>query len=51
MWRKENKLEQLYETIDVKDYEECRRLVSYDKSLICLDVALILKVSPMDWTS
>lgn len=26
-WRKENKLDQLYETIDVEDYEVSRRLV------------------------
>lgn len=27
-WRKENRLEELYDTIDVKEYDETRRLVS-----------------------
>jgi hypothetical protein len=26
-WRKENHLEELYDTIDVKEYDETRRLV------------------------
>jgi hypothetical protein len=26
-WRKENKLDELYDTIDIKEYEESRRLV------------------------
>lgn len=26
-WRKENHLEQLYDTIDIKEYEDTRRLV------------------------
>jgi len=26
-WRKENKLDELYDTIDIHDYDETRRLV------------------------
>lgn len=27
-WRKENRLEEIYDTIDIKEYDETRRLVS-----------------------
>jgi hypothetical protein len=32
-WRKENEIEKLYDTIDVKDYDDCRKLVCQDVSL------------------
>ena len=50
IWRKDNKLDALYENIDVQDYQEARSVVSYLAIFQSCYPCLIVIVSSMDWT-
>lgn len=47
-WRKENNLEELYDTIDVKEYDETRRLVRVKMWETLTELTLFPTVPAMD---